>query len=127
MFVADDRFPLFQFRYDALPNRAVLPDLTRISAVKITPQDVERALVPLAGSHKRVWLAEVEKNLQDADGLLADWLDRRSSSRVARGLFYNREPVQRGHRAARHRRSCGDYAQSRRHQHRPLCRVATCP
>ena len=88
--VSGDRFPLFQFRYDVLPNRAQLPDVTTLSVVKVTPQDVDRVLVPLATSHKRVWLAEVERNLQDSDGLLAGWLDKNRHA-VWREIYdYNR-------------------------------------
>jgi hypothetical protein len=88
--VSGDRFPLFQFRYDVLPNRAQLPDVTTLSVVKVTPQDVERVLVPLAQNHKRVWLAEVEKNLQDSDGLLASWLDQNRNAVWREGYSYNR-------------------------------------
>lgn len=65
LLVSGDRFPLFQFQYDVLPDRARLPDVTTLPVVQVTPQDVERVLVPLAHSHRRVWLAEVERNLQD--------------------------------------------------------------
>jgi hypothetical protein len=90
LLVSGDRFPLFQFRYDALPNRAQLPDVTTLSVVKVTPQDVEGVLVPLASSHKRVWLAEVEKNLQDPDNLLAGWLDKNRNAVWREGYGYNR-------------------------------------
>jgi len=90
LLVSGDRFPLFQFRYDVLPNRAQLPDVTTLSVVKVTPQDVDQVLVPLASSHKRVWLAEVEKNLQDADGLLAGWLDKNRNVVWREGYGYNR-------------------------------------
>ena len=90
LLVSGDRFPLFQFRYDVLPNRAQLPDVTTLSVVKVTPQDVERVLVPLAQSHKRVWLAEVEKNLQDPDGLLAGWLDKNRNVVWREDYGYNR-------------------------------------
>ncbi len=113
LLVSGDRFPLFQFRYDVLPDRARLPDVTALSVVKVTPQDVERVLVPLAAGHKRVWLAEVEKNLQDTDGLLAGWLDKNRQVVWREDYFYNRlslysvdaePPVVVGH--------AGDYAQS---------------
>ena len=90
LLVSGDRFPLFQFRYDVLPDRAQLPDVTTLSVVKVTPQDVERVLVPLAAGHKRVWLAEVEKNLQDADGLLAGWLDENRHVVWREDFSYNR-------------------------------------
>jgi len=90
LLVSGDRFPLFQFRYDVLPNRDQLPDVTTLSVVKVTPQDVERVLVPLAASHKRVWLAEVEKNLQDADGLLGGWLDKNRNIVWREDYSYNR-------------------------------------
>jgi 4-amino-4-deoxy-L-arabinose transferase-like glycosyltransferase len=90
LLVSGDRFPLFQFRYDVLPGRAHLPDVTTFPVVKVTPQDVERMLVPLAASHKRVWLAEVEKNLQDPDGLLAGWLDKNRNPVWREDYGYNR-------------------------------------
>jgi len=90
LLVSGDRFPLFQFRYDVLPNRPQLPDVTTLSVVKVTPQDVERVLVPLAQNHKRVWLAEVEKNLQDPDSLLAGWLDKNRNAVWREGYGYNR-------------------------------------
>ncbi len=90
LLVSGDRFPLFQFRYDVLPSRAQLPDVTTLSVVKVTPQDVERVLAPLAQNHKRVWLAEVEKNLQDSDGLLAGWLDKNRHAVWREGYGYNR-------------------------------------
>jgi 4-amino-4-deoxy-L-arabinose transferase-like glycosyltransferase len=90
LLVSGDRFPLFQFRYDVLPNRAQLPDVTTLSVVKVMPQDVEQFLLPLAASHKRVWLAEVEKNLQDPDGLLAGWLDKNRNVVWREDYGYNR-------------------------------------
>jgi 4-amino-4-deoxy-L-arabinose transferase-like glycosyltransferase len=90
LLVSGDRFPLFQLRYDVLPNRAQLPDVTTLSVVKVTPEDVERVLVPLAQNHKRVWLAEVEKNLQDPDSLLAGWLDQNRNGVWREGYGYNR-------------------------------------
>jgi len=90
LLVSGDRFPLFQFRYDVLPNRDQLPDVTTLSVVKVTPQDVDQVLVPLASSHKRVWLAEVEKNLQDPEGLLAGWLDKNRSAVWREDYGYNR-------------------------------------
>ncbi len=90
LLVSGDRFPLFQFRYDALPDRAQLPDVTTLSVVKVTLQDVERALAPLAASHRRVWLAEVEKNLQDPEGLLAGWLDKNRYAVWREEYGYNR-------------------------------------
>jgi hypothetical protein len=44
----------------------------------------------LASSHKRVWLAEVEKNLQDAEGLLAGWLDKNRHVVWREDYSYNR-------------------------------------
>jgi hypothetical protein len=90
LLVSGDRFPLFQFRYDALPKRAQLPDVTTLSVVQVSPQDVERVLAPLAQTHQRVWLAEVEKNLQDADGLLAGWLDKNRHVVWRESYGYNR-------------------------------------
>ncbi len=75
LLVSGDRFPLFNFRYDVLPRRGELPDATTLPVRRVTPADVEQSLAPLAQAHRRVWLAEVEKNLQDPDGLLASWLD----------------------------------------------------
>ena len=90
LLVSGDRFPLFQFRYDILPDRAQFPDVTTLSVVKVTPQDVEHVLAPLAQNHKRVWLAEVEKNLQDPDGLLAGWLDKNRNPVWREDYGYNR-------------------------------------
>jgi mannosyltransferase len=90
LLVSGDRFPLFQFRYDVLPNRSQLPDVTTLSVVQATPQDVERVLAPLAQNHKRVWLAEVEKNLQDPEGLLAGWLDQNRNAVWREDYGYNR-------------------------------------
>ncbi len=90
LLVSGDRFPLFQFRYDVLPDRTRLPDVTTLSVVKVTLQDVERVLAPLAQQHKRVWLAEVEKNLQDPDGLLAGWLDKNRNAVWREDYGYNR-------------------------------------
>jgi len=90
LLVSGDRFPLFQFRYDVLPDRTRLPDVTTLSVVKVTPHDVDQVLAPLVQNHKRIWLAEVEKNLQDPDGLLASWLDKNRNAVWREGYGYNR-------------------------------------
>jgi hypothetical protein len=81
---------LFQFRYDVLPGRERLPDVTTLSVVTVTPKDVEQVLAPLAQGHRRVWLAEVEKNLQDPNGLLAGWLDKNRNAVWREAYGYNR-------------------------------------
>ncbi len=88
--VSGDRFPLFNFRYDALPERESLPDVTAISVRQVTPADAEQTLAPLAQAHRRVWLAEVEKNLQDPEGLLAAWLDTNRAVVWREDCGYNR-------------------------------------
>lgn len=90
LLVSGDRFPLFQFRYDVLPGRDWLPDVTTLPVVTVTPKDVEQVLAPLAQGHRRVWLAEVEKNLQDPKGLLAGWLDQNRNAVWRESYGYNR-------------------------------------
>ncbi|MBN1887159.1 MAG: glycosyltransferase family 39 protein [Thermoflexales bacterium] len=90
LLVSGDRFPLFNFRYDALPHRAELPGVTTLPVRRVTGADVESWLVPLAQAHERVWLAEVEKNLQDPDGLLSSWLDEHRHVAWREEYGYNR-------------------------------------
>lgn len=90
LLVSGDRFPLFNFRYDVLRARATLPAVTTFPVRRITPADVEQLLVPLAQAHRRVWLAEVEKNLQDPDGLLGAWLEQNRQLVWREEYGYNR-------------------------------------
>jgi uncharacterized membrane protein len=90
LLVSGDRFPLFNFRYDALARRAELPDVTTLPVRRVTGADVEAYLVPLAQAHERVWLAEVEKKLQDPDGELAGWLDEHRRVAWREEYGYNR-------------------------------------
>ena len=86
LLVSGDRLPLFQFRYDVLPDRAQLPDVTTLSVVKVTPQDVERVLVPLADKPHSAcgWPRSKRtcKTRRSAGGLVG----QESSSGVVRGL-----------------------------------------
>lgn len=96
LLVSGDRYPVFYYYYHRrFPSGAspvgggppvyLLPqDGSRVSA-----ESVERELAPLAERHPRLWLASMERGLQDPDNVVRAWLDERLTAVLHVDQSYN--------------------------------------
>ena len=85
------RYPLFLYYYEGFSD-----DLWRPPVVKIPPdegdlkaEDVDQILQPIADSHRRIWLAEVDVNLTDPARLVERWLGERFTKVLALRYGHN--------------------------------------
>lgn len=77
--VSGNRYPLFRNYYDRPPAPESRPTVYEMpgGAEVFTATFVDDVLENLAGEHDRIWLAQVERNLQDPEGLVEAWLAER--------------------------------------------------
>ena len=90
--VSGDRYPLFLYYYDRAPAPADRPPVYQVPQrsliLDVTGADAE--LAPVAGEHSRLWLAEVERHLQDPEGVAEAWLAERYARLLMLEFGYNR-------------------------------------
>ena len=87
LLVSGDRYPVFYYYYhQRFPGGAALPGaawegkgppvyLLPRHGPSLSAESVESELAPLAAKHPRLWLASVERGLQDPDDVARAWLD----------------------------------------------------
>ncbi len=77
--VSGSRYPLFRNYYDRPPAPETRPTVYEMPGgpEAFTATFVDDVLENLAGEHERIWLAQVERNLQDPEGLVEAWLAER--------------------------------------------------
>jgi hypothetical protein len=87
--VSGNRYPLFLYYYDRLAGPR--PDVIRLprDAPAFTTDNVEAQLAPLLAAHPRLWLAEVDANLEDPQGLARRWLDGQRPKALSLGFGHN--------------------------------------
>ncbi len=85
--VSADRYPLFLSYYDRPPAPSTRPPVYRMpeGVLTVTEAHLDEALGALTAQHERIWLAQVERALQDPEGLSEAWL----AERYARPLSYD--------------------------------------
>ncbi|MFN3761730.1 MAG: hypothetical protein ACK4WK_00830 [Anaerolineae bacterium] len=90
--VSGDRYPLFLYFYDRAPAPADRPPVYRVpqKSLVLDASGAEAELAPIAGVHRRIWLAEVERHLQDPEGVAERWLAQRYARLVTLEFGYNR-------------------------------------
>jgi 4-amino-4-deoxy-L-arabinose transferase-like glycosyltransferase len=101
--VSGDRYPVFLYYYNRRfpngdgPTVYLLPR----RSVSFTEDNVEAELGPLSERHERLWLASIERTLQDPDNVVEAWLDahRTSVLHVSQGHNYLRLYANEGTRA----------------------------
>jgi len=90
--VSGDRYPVFLYYYDRAPAPADRPPVylvpQRSPVLDASGADAE--LAPVAGAHPRIWLAEVERHLQDPEGVAEAWLAERYARLLTLEFGYNR-------------------------------------
>ncbi len=90
--VSGDRYPLFLYYYDRAPAPADRPPVylvpQRSPVLDVSGADAE--LAPIAGAHPRIWLAEVERHLQDPEGAARAWFSERYTALLALEFGRNR-------------------------------------
>lgn len=91
LLVSGNRYPIFGYYYERLPRTAALPPVYALPqhALEITAENVEAELAPLAASHTRLWLAQVNAPMQDAEGWVQSWLDQRYARLLGFGFAHN--------------------------------------
>ncbi len=90
--VSGDRYPLFLYYYDRAPAPADRPPVYPVpqKSPVLDASGAEAELGPIAGKHRRIWLAEVERHLQDPEGMAEGWLSQRYARLLTLGFGYNR-------------------------------------
>lgn len=90
--VSGDRYPLFLYYYERAPAPTDRPPVYPVprELPVLDRSGVERELAPIAGEHPRIWLAEVERALQDPEGVAETWLSQRYARLLILGFGYNR-------------------------------------
>ena len=85
--VSADRYPLFLSYYDRRPAPPTRPPVYRMQegVPLVTEQHLDETLEPMVAEDRRIWLVQVERALQDPEGLTEAWL----TDHYARPLSYD--------------------------------------
>nr|MBC7245439.1 glycosyltransferase family 39 protein [Chloroflexota bacterium] len=91
LLVSGSRYPIFGYYYERLPAGNIRPPVYPLpqQALQINRDNVEQELAPLAASHSRLWLAQVNAPMEDPENLVRDWLDQRYSRILSFGFGHN--------------------------------------
>jgi mannosyltransferase len=91
LLVAGSRYPIFGYYYERLPNASTRPVVYALPqhSLQIDEHNVERELAPLAATHRRLWLAQVNAPMDDPQGLVQSWLDQHYARTLSFGFAYN--------------------------------------
>jgi mannosyltransferase len=78
LLVSGSRYPVFGYYYGRLPDSSTLPPFYALPqhSLQISQDNVEGELGPLATTHTRLWLAQVNAPMDDPQGLVQTWLDQ---------------------------------------------------
>lgn len=90
--VSGDRAPIFLSYYDRPPAPANRPPVYAVPASALpalTAENAAQALETLAAAHPRLWLAQVERHLQDPDNRVEQWLAERYAQPLHFSFGYN--------------------------------------
>ncbi len=90
--VAGSRYPLFLNYYDRPPAREQRPAFFEMpgEAHYFDADYVDDVLSELSAAHDRIWLAQVEQDLQDPERLVERWLAERYARRLSFTFEHNR-------------------------------------
>lgn len=71
------RYPMFLYDYERIAPDAWRPEMHTVSIAEesLTAEQVDADLTAYAVDHERIWLAEVDANLSDAERIVAAWLE----------------------------------------------------
>lgn len=74
--VSGDRYPILTLSYDRAPAPATRPEITRLpqSPPPLTETSAAEELSALAAQHSRIWLVQLERNIEDPEGHAEAWL-----------------------------------------------------
>lgn len=74
--VSGDRYPIFTLSYERAPAPETRPPITRLpqSPPPLTETTAAIELGALAAEHPRIWLVQLERNLEDPEGQAEAWL-----------------------------------------------------
>ena len=91
LLVAGNRHPIFGYYYERLPAGPARPPVYAVPqhSLQITADNVETELAPLAAKHTRLWLAQVNAAMQDAEGRVQSWLDQRYATLLGFSFAHN--------------------------------------
>ncbi|MFQ5418736.1 MAG: glycosyltransferase family 39 protein [Anaerolineae bacterium] len=90
LLVSGDRYPLFLYEYDKWqgerPSVHLIPD----GAPAIHAENVVEQMQKTAADSERIWLVEIERNMQDPQGLSRKWLEEHYFASFSINYEYNR-------------------------------------
>ena len=91
LLVSGSRYPIFGYYYGRLPSGPARPPVYELpqTAPQISQSNVEGQLAPIAASHVRLWLAEVNAPMQDPEGLVENWLGQRYTRVLSHEFAHN--------------------------------------
>ncbi|MBN1262419.1 MAG: glycosyltransferase family 39 protein [Anaerolineae bacterium] len=91
LLVSGDRYPIFSSYYDRAPAPANRPPVYRIpqGAFVLTEENVADELASIAARYQRLWLVQIERTLQDPEGLAEVWLAARYPRTLSSDFGYN--------------------------------------
>ena len=89
--VSGNRYPLFDSYYDRTPAPPDRPPVYRIpdGQPALTSTVADEILKDIAAGHERIWLAQVERHLQDPEGYTEDWLAEHYARPLSCDFGYN--------------------------------------
>ncbi|MCX8066272.1 MAG: glycosyltransferase family 39 protein [Anaerolineae bacterium] len=90
--VSGDRYPMFLYYYDRAPAPADRPPVYLVprKSLRLDAPGADEELAPIAEAHTRIWLAQVERHLQDPEGAAEAWLAERYTRLLALEFGHNR-------------------------------------
>ena len=85
------RYPVFLYYYDGLEYEGERPDVLWAPELSLATSAEANVttLQALVGDAQRIWLAEVETNLTDPDGVARTWLDENYTQILSEAYSYN--------------------------------------
>lgn len=90
--VSGNRYPPFLYYYDRAPAPTDRPSVYLVPrwSLMLDESRVKAELEPIVAAHPRIWLAEVEQQLQDPSGVAETWLAKRYARLLTLEFGYNR-------------------------------------
>lgn len=85
--VSGDRYPIFTLSYDRAPAPEIRPPVLALpqSPPPLTAATAAAELEAIAAAHPRIWLVQLERNLEDPEGHAEAWL----AAHTTRVLHYD--------------------------------------
>ena len=90
LLVSGDRYPLFLYDYERLPDDRPPVRLVPDGIPTLTSGTVDEQMRRATDGAARVWLVEIEAGIQDPDGLARAWMDAAADPALSVAFDHNR-------------------------------------